>query len=62
MNDVDVDVLALAAGLGALGVAGYTLLGGVGWLPGLDARWVLAILAILVGLLLVISSLRPRRH
>ncbi|MGH3924737.1 MAG: hypothetical protein ACRDTT_18070 [Pseudonocardiaceae bacterium] len=56
------DLLTLAAGLGALGVAGSALLGGVGWLPEVDARWVLAVLALLVGLTLVMGSLRhPRR-
>lgn len=48
------DLLTLAAGLGALAVAGGTLLD-------LDIRWVLAILAILAGLLLVIGTVRPRR-
>jgi len=50
-----VDLLALAAGLGALSVAGGVLLD-------VDIRWVLAALAILVGLLLVIGTVRPRRH
>jgi len=56
------DALSLLAGLGALGVAGPALLSGVTWLPDVDGRWVLAALALLVGLLLVISSLRsPHR-
>ncbi|HEY6423914.1 MAG TPA: hypothetical protein VIY28_11825 [Pseudonocardiaceae bacterium] len=56
------DLLTLAAGLGALGVAGTALLSGIAWLPTPDTRWVLAALALVVGLLLVISSLRhPRR-
>ncbi len=55
------DLLTLAVGLGALGVAGSALLGG-GWLPEVDARWVLAALALVVGLTLVIGSLRhPQR-
>lgn len=56
------DLLTLTVGLGALGVAGTTLLDGVGWLPDVDARWALAAVALVVGLMLVISSLRhPRR-
>lgn len=55
------DPLTLAAGLGALAVAIGVPLSGDGWLAGLDARWVLAAVAILIGLLLVIGSIRPRR-
>jgi hypothetical protein len=56
------DLLTLAVGLGALGVAGTALLGGNSWLPVVDARWVLAAIALAVGLMLVIGSLRhPRR-
>lgn len=56
------DLLTLAAGLAALGISLSALLGGIGWLPGVDARWVLAAVAILVGLVLVIGSIRPRRR
>lgn len=56
------DLLTLVAGLGTLGIAAATLLGGIAWFPDLDSRWVLAILALIVGLLLVIGSLRPQRH
>ena len=52
------DLLTLAVGLGALGVAGTALLGGISWLPVVDARWVLAAVALAVGLMLVIGSLR----
>lgn len=56
------DLLTLLAGLGALGIAATALLGGIPWLPHVDGRWVLAALALTVGLLLVIGSLRsPRR-
>lgn len=56
------DLLTLVAGLVALGLAGTTLLGGIAWLPNVDGRWVLAALALVIGLLLVIGSLRtPRR-
>jgi hypothetical protein len=56
------DLLTLAVGLGALGIAGTTLLGGITWLPDVDARWVLAAMALVVGVLLVIGSLRPPRR
>ncbi|MDQ2790076.1 MAG: hypothetical protein M3Y73_10300 [Actinomycetota bacterium] len=56
------DLLTLVAGVGSLGIAATALLGGVTWLPDIDGRWVLAAMALLVGLLLVISSLRPARH
>ncbi len=56
------DLLTLAAGLGALGISGTVLLGGITWLPEVDARWVLAAGALVVGLLLGFGSLRhPRR-
>lgn len=53
------DLLTLVVGLGALGVAAAALLGGIAWLPDIDGRWVLAVLALIVGSLLVIGSLRP---
>ncbi len=56
------DLLTLTVGLGALGVAGTALLGGVGWLPDVDARWILAAVALVIGLMLVIGSLRRPRH
>jgi hypothetical protein len=56
------DLLTLVAGLGALGIAGTALLGGIAWLPEMDDRGVLAALALTVGLLLVIGSLRPPRR
>jgi hypothetical protein len=55
------DLLTLAAGLGALGIAATGLLGGIPWLPKLDTRWVLAGIALALGLLLVLGSLRPAR-
>lgn len=55
------DLLTLVVGLGALGIAVATLLGGIAWLPDVDGRWVLAVLALIVGSLLVIGSLRPEK-
>ncbi len=52
----------MVAGLGALGIAITTLIGGITWFPHLDGRWLLAALALIIGLLLVIGSLRPQRH
>lgn len=56
------ELLTLVVGLGSLGIAATALLGGIAWLPDVDGRWVLAALALLVGLLLVIGSLRTPRH
>ncbi|MCA1697092.1 MAG: hypothetical protein LC749_21580 [Actinobacteria bacterium] len=56
------DLLTLVAGLGSLGIAATALLGGIAWLPDVDGRWVLAALALIVGLLLVIDSLRPQHR
>lgn len=55
------DLLTLAVGLGALALAGTTLLGGVARLPEVDTRWVLAAVALAVGLMLIITSLRHPR-
>ncbi|MGH3874173.1 MAG: hypothetical protein ACRDSR_22175 [Pseudonocardiaceae bacterium] len=52
------DLLTLTVGLGALGVAGIALLSDVAWLPPVDARWLLAAIALIVGLTLIINSLR----
>jgi hypothetical protein len=56
------DLLTLVAGLGALGLATATLLGSTAWLPDVDGRWVIAVLALIIGGFLVIVSLRPQRH
>ncbi|MBV9013319.1 MAG: hypothetical protein JO272_14970 [Pseudonocardiales bacterium] len=56
------DLLTLLAGLGTLGIAGTALFGGIVRLPDLDPRWVIAMLALIVGLLLVLGSLRPPRR
>ena len=56
------DLLTLLVGLGALGIAGTALLGGLAWVPHVDGRWILAGLALIVGLLLILGSLRPSRR
>ncbi|ALG13788.1 hypothetical protein [Kibdelosporangium phytohabitans] len=54
------DLLTLFAGLAALVMSAYVLTDGQTWLPSFDPRWLLASGAVLVGLLLLGSSLR--RH
>ena len=56
------DLLTLVAGLGALGLAAATLLRSTAWLPNVDGRWVIAVLALIIGGFLVIASLRPQRR
>ncbi len=56
------DLFSLVVGLGSLGLAATGLLGGIDWLPDVDGRWILAALALFVGLLLVVGSLRAPRH
>lgn len=55
------DLLALLCGLAALAVATTAIVGSTAWLPPVDARWLLAGGAMVIGLLLLVSSLRPRR-
>lgn len=56
------DLLTLLAGIATLLVASYVLSDGATWLPVLDARWVLAGGAVLVGVLLLAGSLRGGRR
>lgn len=55
------DLLTLVAGFAALGIAATALLGGIPWMPDIDGRWVIAGLALIIGLVLVIGSLRPHK-
>lgn len=55
------DLLTMTAGAGALCVSVFVLLGGAIRLQSVDARWALATVAVLVGVLLIAGSLRPRR-
>lgn len=52
------DLLALLCGLAALAVATTAIVGSTAWLPPVDARWLLAGAAMVIGLLLLVSSLR----
>ncbi len=54
------DPLTLLAGLAALVIAISALVGGTGWLPPVDLRWLLAGSAMTVGAVLLIGSLRRR--
>ena len=56
------DPLALVVGLLTLGMATSAFIGEVPLLAGLDARWLLAAGAAAIGLLLLVGSLRGRRH
>ena len=56
------DVFTLIVGLVALVASAYALSDGRIWLPNVDFRWVIAGGALLVGLLLLGASLRPRRR
>ncbi len=57
------DTFALVVGLASLLVATMAIVGYVPELPGFDLRWLLAGGAALIGLLLLVSSLRrPRRN
>ena len=55
------DIFTLIVGLVALVASAYALTDGSIWLPTIDFRWVLAGGALLIGLLLLVASLRPRR-
>jgi len=56
------DLLTLIAGVATLLVSSYVLTDGAIWVPSLDPRWLLAGGALLVGLFLLISSLRGRKR
>lgn len=56
------DFLALIAGLGTLLISGYVLSDGALWVPSVNPTWLLAGGAVLVGLLLLGSSLRGSRR
>jgi hypothetical protein len=56
------DLLTLLFGIATLVVSAYVLTDGRIWLPTLDPRWLLAGGALLVGLFLLISSVRGNRR
>jgi hypothetical protein len=56
------NVFTLLTGLATLLVSGYVLSDGHMWLPTVDPRWLITGAALLVGLLLLGSSLRGGRR
>ena len=56
------DPLNLIMGLVTLGVAAYALTDGAWGLPAVDPKWIIAGGALLVGLLMLGASLRPRKR
>ena len=56
------DALTLVAGIATLLVSAYVLTDGALWIPSLDPRWLLAGGALVVGLFLLMLSLRGRRR
>lgn len=56
------DLLTLIFGIGTLLASVYVLTDGKVWIPSLDPRWVLAGIALVVGLGLLMLSLRGRRR
>ncbi|MBM7770216.1 hypothetical protein JOD54_000420 [Actinokineospora baliensis] len=56
-----IDPLTLLAGLATLAASAFVLTDGRIWLPSLDPRWLLAGVAVLVGVLLLGGSLRGKR-
>lgn len=55
------DMITLIAGILTLLVAGYVLTDGAFTIPGVPQRWLLATAAGVIGLLLLLGSLRRRR-
>lgn len=55
------DPLSLLAGLAALGGAGYVFFDGPMWIGHVDPRWVVAGIAVLVGVVMLAASLRKDR-
>jgi hypothetical protein len=55
------DVITLLFGLATLVVSGYVLSDGNLWFPSVDPRWLITGGALLVGILLLGSSLRRKR-
>ena len=55
------DVLTLVAGIATLLVSVYVLTDGALWIPSLDPRWLVAGGALVVGLFLLMASVRGGR-
>jgi hypothetical protein len=57
-----IDPLTLVVGLGALFVAAVGLSEDTSWVSAIDPRWLLAAGAVLVGILLLVGTLRKPRN
>jgi hypothetical protein len=56
------DLLTLIVGVATLIVSAYVLTDGNLWVPSVDPRWIIAGGALVVGLILLGSSLRGRKR
>ncbi|MFL6143359.1 MAG: hypothetical protein ACJ72N_16030 [Labedaea sp.] len=56
------DLLTLLAGIATLLVSSYVLTDGAIWVPSLDPRWLLAGGALLVGVFMLVASVRGRKR
>ena len=56
------DVLTLVAGIATLLVSAFVLTDGALWIPSLDPRWLVAGGALVVGLFLLMASVRGGRR
>jgi hypothetical protein len=56
------DLFTLLAGIATLLVSAYVLTDGALWVPSLDPRWLLAGGALVVGLFMLIASVRGKRR
>ncbi len=56
------DLLTLIVGVATLIVSAYVLADGNLWVPSVDPRWIIAGGALVVGLILLGSSLRGRKR
>lgn len=55
------DMFTLVVGLGVLFASAYIITDGNTWFPSVDPKWLFAGGALVIGLLLLGASLRPRR-
>jgi hypothetical protein len=56
------DLFTLLAGIATLLVSAYVLTDGALWVPSLDPRWLLAGGALVVGLIMLVASMRGKRR
>jgi hypothetical protein len=56
------DVFTLIMGIATLGVSGFVLSDGEMWFPEVDPRWVVAGVALVVGVILLGASVRGRKR